>query len=451
MSSSPTLAPADVRHFWHPFTQMQEYSRLPRLNIVRGEGCWLYDEAGHRYLDANASIWTNTLGHNDPELNAAITTQLERIAHSTSLGLGHPAPQQLAARLADLCPGTLNRVFYSDNGSNAVEIALKLSLQYWQLTGQPQRRRIIAMTQAYHGDTFGTMAVGDCGGFHARFAPWFFSVERFAAPRHQEAGGVVAHSDASESLAQLRQLLDTHDAETACLILEPWVQGAGGMRQQPPGFVKEVASLCQSHGVHLILDEVFVGFGRLGPVLTCAADEVEPDFLCLAKGLTGGYLPLAATVTRDAIYEAFLGEIDEWKAFYHGHTFTGNPLGCAVSLANITKLEALIASGKLPRAIEQFSQRIRERCLGHAGLPVIRQRGLTACLELPQGFPVNERVGMQVALEARQHGLILRPLGDSLLVVPPLVISEQELDFLFDGLLKAVESVLARQPHSPLK
>jgi len=426
---------------------MAEYAALPRLTIESGKGCWLTGTDGRRYLDANASIWTSTFGHADPDLDAALVAQLGRVAHSTSLGLGNPTTQALAAKLAAISPGQLNRVFFSDNGSNAVEIALKLSFQYWQLNGRPEKRRVLGLEHAYHGDTFGTMAVGDCGGFHARFSPWFFPVDRLPAPVHREAGGVVSASDAQPSLDALTAQLESHAHETAALILEPGLQGAGGMRPLPPGYLRQVAARCREFEVHLILDEVFVGFGRLGSLLRCAAEGVEPDFLCLAKGLTAGYLPLAATLTSDAIFEAFLGEIDEWRAFYHGHTFTGNPLAAAVSRCNIEKLEGLIASGALAETITAFGTRIRERCLGHPGFSEVSQVGLAARLSLPAGFPVNDRVGMQVALECRRHGVILRPLGDSLLVVPPLIISETELDWLFDGLLAATESVLVGLPR----
>lgn len=443
-----SVATNRLRHFWHPFTQMQEYARLPQLDIVRGEGCWLFDANGNAYLDANASIWTNTLGHNDPDINATMIGQLEQVAHTTALGLGNPTTQALAARLAGLTSGSCQRVFFSDNGSNAVEIALKLSFQYWQLTGKPSKQRVIAMTNAYHGDTFGTMAVGDCGGFHERFAHWCFPVDHFPAPTHEQAGGIVRDSDTSASLSALEALLIDQAAETACVVIEPWVQGAGGMCQQPAGFVKAVSELCTNFNVHLVLDEVFVAFGRLGHMLVCEAEGVQPDFLCLAKGLTAGYLPLAATLTTDTIYEAFLGEMDQWKAFYHGHTFTGNPLACAVALKNIEKVEALLSSGELEQTLFVFEKLIRERCLDHPAFAKVSQRGLTARLNLPEGFPVNDRVGMQVCLAAREHGVILRPLGDSLLIVPPLVIDETELNHLFDGVIAATETVMHAQQQT---
>ncbi|MEY4132812.1 MAG: hypothetical protein RL592_870, partial [Verrucomicrobiota bacterium] len=315
-SSQDALDAADRRLGWHPFTQMREYQDNPRLHLVRGEGSWLIDGEGKRYLDGNASVWTNVHGHNDPDLNRALREQAEKVAHVTLLGLNHPIATELAADLAGLTNGALSRCFYSDNGSNAVEVALKLSFQYWQLVGQEAKRGVISMEGAYHGDTFGTMAVGERSEFHRRFNPWLFAAQTFPAPVHAECAGKVARSDASASLAALKAILERDAATTACVILEPRVQGAAGMVQQPAGFVKAVADLCRQYGVHLILDEVFTGFGRLGALTVSELEGVVPDFLCLAKGLAAGYLPLAATLTSEKIYEAFLGKFSEGKTFF---------------------------------------------------------------------------------------------------------------------------------------
>ncbi len=443
----------DLRHSWHPFTQMREYAAIPPVQIVSGQGAWVTDSEGRRYLDGNASIWTNVHGHNDPDLNAALRDQLDRVAHSTLLGLSHPVGADLAARLAEISPGRLNRSFFSDNGSNAVEIALKLSFQYWELTGHPEKRGVISMANGYHGDTFGTMAVGDNGVFHGRFRPWFFPVSHFPAPVCAELNGRVAEADARESLKGLEKLLQKEAERTACLIMEPSMQGAAGMRLQPPGFLREVAALCRQHGVHLILDEVFVAFGRLGSLLVCAEEGIEPDFLCLAKGLTAGYLPLAATVVRDDIYEAFLGPFESFRAFFHGHTFTGNPLAAAVSLASIQKLETMIASGDLARGVSVFGRLLEERLDGHPQVAEIRQRGMAAAVELTpergaaESFPTGERFGLRVCLRAREHGLILRPLGDTLLLVPPLCVNEDEITFLIEKTTLSIEETIrARQP-----
>ena len=418
---------------WHPFTQMQEYFGLPGIAIASGRGGWLTDTEGRTYLDGNASIWTNVHGHSDPELNAAVERQLRRLAHSTMLGLTHPAGAELAAELAGLAPEGLGRVFFSDNGAGSVEVALKLSFQYWQLTGHPERRGVIGMEGGYHGDTFGAMAAGDSAHFHGRFRPWCFPARHFPAPRCREWGGRAAEADSGESLRALRLLLEEEGAATACLILEPSVQGAAGMRLQPPGFVRAVADLCREHAVHLILDEVFVAFGRLGPMLVCAEEGVRPDFLCLAKGLTAGYLPLAATLAREEIFGAFLGSHESGRAFFHGHTFTGNPLAAAVALENIRKLRPLIGEGVLRRRIGFFGRRLAETFAGDTRIAEIRQRGFACALDLAERGTAREgepRPGLRVCLRARDRGLLLRPLGDSLLLVPPLCLAEDELDLL---------------------
>ncbi|MDO8535096.1 MAG: adenosylmethionine--8-amino-7-oxononanoate transaminase [Xanthobacteraceae bacterium] len=438
----------DRNHVWHPFTQMQESFDLPALAIVSGRGGWLTDTEGRVYLDGNASLWTNVHGHNDPDLNAALQRQLARVAHSTMLGLTHPVGAELAAELALLAPADLGRVFFSDNGSNAVEIALKLSFQYWQLVGRPEKTGVIGLAGGYHGDTFGAMAAGDSGFFHDRFRPWCFPAAHFPAPHCDEWGGRVRAAEASGSLHALRTLLEKGAKQTACVILEPSVQGAAGMRLQPPGFVREVARLCHTHGVHLILDEVFVAFGRLGSMLVCTEEGVTPDFLCLAKGLTAGYLPLAATIAREEIFSAFLGSYESRRAFFHGHTFTGNPSAAAVALENIRKLRPLVANGILRTRIACFGRLLDEMFAAHPHVRQIRQRGLTAALDLApsrdrdEAFPMSQRVGLQVCLRAREHGLLLRPLGDSLLLVPPLCLDEDELGELVHRTTRALADVL---------
>jgi adenosylmethionine-8-amino-7-oxononanoate aminotransferase len=443
---------------------MQEYFDLPAIAIASGRGGWLTDTEGRTYLDGNASVWTNVHGHNDPDLNAALERQLARVAHSTMLGLTHPVGAELAAELSGLAPAGLERAFFSDNGAGAVEVALKLSFQYWQMTGRPGKRGVIGLAGGYHGDTFGAMAAGDSGFFHDRFRPWCFPADHFPAPECREWNGRVRSSDSAASLRALAELLAAQADRTACLILEPSVQGAAGMRLQPPEFLAAVAALCRQHGVHLILDEVFVAFGRLGPMLVCAEAGVTPDFLCLAKGLTGGYLPLAATLAREEIFSAFLGTYESRRAFFHGHTFTGNPLAAAVALENIRKLRALIASGELGRRIGAFGRLLDETFCRHPAVSEIRQRGLAAALDLKAVERVDPnalsdaagkpsalgstrstaRAGLQVCLKAREHGLLLRPLGDSLLLVPPLCLTEDELGELVGRTARAIEDVFQK-------
>lgn len=438
---------------WHPFTQMAELGRFPPLRIVAGEGGWLMDDEGRRYLDGNASIWTNVHGHNDADLNGAIRRQLDRVAHSTLLGLSHPPAEDLAAELVRLAPEGLSRVFYTDNGAGAVEVALKQSFQYWQLRGRPDKRRVIGLQGGYHGDTIGAMAAGDSGFFHARFAPWFFAADHLPAPLCREWNGEVREAEMAASLGALEALLETQADRTACLILEPSVQGAAGMRLQPRGFVEAVAKLCRQHAVHLILDEVFVAFGRLGPMSVARELGVTPDFLCWAKGLTAGYLPLAATLTTEEIFGEFLGSYSSGKAFYHGHTFTGNPLASAVALENIRKLEAMIAAGTVAERVAVFGRSLDAAFAGHPAVAELRQRGLAAAVDLAppaagrEAFDPDERVGLQVCLRAREHGLLLRPLGDSLLLVPPLCLDAGELEELVRRTAAAIdETILSYVP-----
>jgi adenosylmethionine-8-amino-7-oxononanoate aminotransferase len=449
-SATDALDAADRRFGWHPFTQMREYQDNPRLHLVRGEGNWLIDGEGKRYLDGNASVWTNVHGHNDPDLNRALREQLEQVAHVTLLGLNHPVATGLAEDLADLTGGALPRCFYTDNGSNAIEVALKLSFQYWQLVGQEAKRGVISMEGAYHGDTFGTMAVGERSEFHRRFNPWLFAAQTFPAPVHSECAGQVARSDASASLAALKAILERDAATTACVILEPVVQGAAGMVQQPAGFVKAVAALCRQHGVHLILDEVFTGFGRLGALTASEREGVVPDFLCLAKGLAAGYLPLAATLTSEQIYAAFLGKFSEGKTFFHGHTFSGNPLACAVARASLRKLKPMLASGQVAEHAMLLGREMQAAFEGHAHVRAFRQLGLTGSVEFKPAsadrWPTDTRAGFQVALAARRHGLIIRPLADSILFVPPISIQANEVKHLVRAVRLAMEDVLPSLP-----
>jgi adenosylmethionine---8-amino-7-oxononanoate aminotransferase len=447
MPTNDQLDQWDNQHSWHPFSQMQEYTAWPKLHVESGKGCWLWDNAGNRYLDTNASVWTNTFGHNDPDLNGAIIQQLQKVAHSTYLGLSHPAAAELGHRLCSQAPEGLERVFFSDNGSNAIEVALKLSYQYWQFKERPERRRVIGMAGGYHGDTIGTMAVGQSGRFHERFSEWFLDSWHFPAPLCHEVNGEIRTADFSESIRTLEAYLEKEAAHVACLVIEPSVQGAAGMMQQPPGFLKALESLCRRHDIHLILDEVFVAFGRLGSLFACTQEDVTPDFLCLAKGISGGYLPLAATLINEKIYGACLGKWSEDRTFFHGHTFTGNPLAAAVALKNLEKINTLIASGELSKTIQHFGQQLEKRLEAHPNVSRIRQRGLTARIELQPhaGQPAwdpDVRMGWQVCLAARKHELILRPLGNSLLIVPPLIISNEEIDFMCERIIQTLDQVL---------
>lgn len=435
----------DRGYTWHPFAQTAEREVLPPLRIARGDGCWLQDANGKRYLDGYASMWTNVHGHGVPALRQAISDQLERVAHSTYLGLAHDTATFLAKRLVDSSPQGLQRVFYSDNGSTAVEVALKLSLRHWQLVGKPERTGIVVMDGAYHGDTFGTMSLGSDGPFTEPWRKWAFPVRRFEAPTCLELAGEVLHADDAASLASLARILEEEKDRVAAVVIEPSVQGAAGMRQQPTGFLRRAEALCRDSGVHLILDEVFVAFGRLGSTFVCEVEEVHPDFLCLAKGLTGGYLPLAATLTTNEVFDSFTGPFQEHKTFYHGHTFTANPLGAAVALCSCELLEERIRAGEVDHTLQAFGRHVSETFIDHPRIREVRQRGLTACLDFqPENdgsFSPERRFAHDVCREARDRGLLLRPLGNSLPLVPPIAIAEDEIAFLCKTALEAVDAV----------
>jgi len=440
----------DKQYLWHPFTPMRPWLDGTPLVIERAEGNHLIDSDGRRYLDGVSSLWVNVHGHNRPEINRAIRDQLERMAHSTLLGLTHPGAVELAARLVGLAPPGLARVFYSDNGSTAVEVALKLAFQFWQLAGQTHKRRFVHLDHAYHGDTLGAVAVGGIPLFHATFGPLL--IESFAVPaphpyRHPSGGSPPEVRDLA--LAALAQLLRTRGPEIAGFILEPLVQGAAGMLVHPDGYLAGAAALCREHDVLLIADEVATGFGRTGTLFACTQEQVTPDLLCLAKGLTGGYTPLAATLATARIHERFLGAgPDDRQTFYHGHTFTGHPLGCAAALAALDLYESDRVFQLLPAKVERLRAALAERLGPHPHVGDIRQRGLMVGIELVADratatpFPPAATIGPRVCAAARAHGVLLRPLGDVVVLMPPLSITHDEIDALVGAVAGGLAAAL---------
>jgi adenosylmethionine-8-amino-7-oxononanoate aminotransferase len=428
-----TLVRWDRDHLWHPFTQMQGFREEEPLIISRGEGVYLYDLEGRRYLDGVSSLWANVHGHRRRELDEALTAQLKQVAHSTLLGIVHPSAIELARRLAELAPPGLTKVFFSDNGSTAVEVALKLAFQYWRNRGQSGRRLFLKLAHAYHGDTLGAVSVGGIPLFHEVYRPLLFDTLEAPAPYcyrcpHRE--------DCSfQCLAVLEEQVAVHHGELAAVILEPLMQGAAGMIPQPPGYLARVREVTRRHGVLLIADEVATGFGRTGRMFACEHEGISPDLMCLAKGITGGYLPLAATLATDEIYRAFLGEYSEFKTFFHGHTYSGNPLAAAVGLASLDIFVRDRVLEQLPAKVELLSRHLADLA-GHPQVGDVRQRGLMAGIELVQDrasqepFPLASRTGHRVVLEARQLGAILRPLGDVIVLMPPLCIGLGELEEL---------------------
>ncbi len=428
-----TLARWDREHLWHPFTQMKGFRKEELLIISRGEGNYLYDLQGRRYLDGVSSLWANLHGHRRPELDQALLSQLEQVAHSTLLGLAHPPAILLARRLAEIAPPGLTKVFFSDNGSTAVEVALKLAFQYWRNLGQKGRQRFLKLSNAYHGDTLGSVSVGGIALFHETYRPLLFETLEAPAPYCYRCPN---REDCQlQCLTILEDLVATHHQELVAVILEPVMQGAAGMIPQPPGYLSKVREVTRRYGVLLIADEVATGFGRTGKMFACQQEEVSPDLMCLAKGITGGYLPLAATLATEEIYRAFLGEFEEFKTFFHGHTYTGNPLGAAVGLASLEVFQKDGVLEGLPAKIDLLSKRLGEM-EGHPHVGDIRQRGLMVGIELVQDkntrgpFPVARRTGHLVILAARKLGAILRPLGDVIVLMPPLSLSPEELETL---------------------
>jgi len=440
----------DKQYVWHPFTQMQDWLSDEQLVIVRGEGCWLIDSDGNRYLDGVASMWTNVHGHCHPELNRALADQAARLEHATLLGLAGEQSILLARRLIGIAPTGLTKVFYSDNGSTAVEVGLKMAYQYHCHKGEPQRSRFIRLQHAYHGDTIGSMSVGGVAIYHETFRPLLFSTVEAPAPYCYRCplGKNDPATCGMVCLNALEQLMIAHQGHLAGMILEPMLQGAGGMLAHPAGYLKGVRQLCDQHGVLLITDEVATGFGRTGRMFACEHEGVTPDIMAISKGLCAGYLPLAATLATETIYQAFLGNYAELKTFFHGHTFTGNPLACAVALKSLELFE----QNRLLESVQERSSQLGqwlERMAAHPQVGDVRQCGLAAGIELVRDkvtrepYPWEEKRGIRVCQEARRHGVFSRPLGNTVVVFPPLAISRQELDLLMAGLEQAIEVVVS--------
>jgi adenosylmethionine-8-amino-7-oxononanoate aminotransferase len=427
------LADGDRRNVWHPFTQMRDWEAEEPLIIERGRGSWLYDVLGKRYLDGVSSLWVTVHGHRKKEIDDAIKAQLGKVAHTTMLGLTHPSAVELAKRLVDITPAGLGRVFYSDSGSTAVEVAIKMAFQYWRHVGEEGRTKFLCLDEAYHGDTIGSVSVGGMALFHGIFGPLLFDTLKAPVPYCYRCPMEMTYPRCGIACAEkLGELMEAHAGELAGLVIEPMVQGAAGMITQPPGYLKKVREHCDRYGVPMIADEVATGFGRTGKMFACEHEGVVPDIMCLAKGITGGYLPLAATMTTSKIYDAFKAEYPELKTFFHGHTYTGNPLECAAAIANLGIFEK-------ENTLENMKPKIallRERLGGISKLPhvgEVRQKGFMTGIELVadkatrEPYPLAEKRGIRTVMEARNRGVILRPLGNVIVLMPPLSISEREL------------------------
>ena len=414
----------DKTHAWHPFTQHQDWCAAEHepLVLVEGEGALLRDSEGREYIDGNSSIWTNLHGHRHPRIDAAIRAQLGRVAHTSFLGFTHPPAAQLARELVALWPAdSLTRVFFSDDGSTAIEVALKMAAQFWQQAGQPQRTRFVAFSGAYHGDTMGASSLGGIAAFHGKFSAWRFPAEHVA------------------SMEELRAL---DSGVIAAVVIEPLIQGAAGMRLWPRGMLAALRAWCDAQGVLLILDEVMTGFGRTGTMFACEQEGVIPDFIALAKGLTGGYLPLAATLTSERIFSAFLGGPE--RTLYYGHSYTANQLGCAAALANLAIFREEQVLARLRGQIAHFTTLLDGlRALPQVG--EVRQCGFIAGIELRQEngepFPAERLAGARVCLAARKHGLLTRPIRDVVALMPPYCITDAQLARAVEAVALAIGEV----------
>lgn len=430
------MKPETLDAIWYPFTQMREYESNPPLVIERGRGNYLFDKDGRKYLDAVSSLWTNVHGHNHPALNRAVRAQLSKVAHTTLLGMSNDTAIKLANRLAGLAPEGLCKVFYSDSGSTAVEAALKIAYQYFQQKGGAfkKKRRFISLEQAYHGDTIGSVSVGGIDLFHEVYRSLLFDTVKLPSPHcYRCPYGREPASCGKFCFGELEPVFRRHRDDCCAVILEPLVQGAAGILVHPPGYLKKIRELCDRYDILLIADEVAVGFGKTGTMFACEQENVKPDILALAKGLSGGYLPLAATLVTREVYEGFLGEYAELRTFFHGHTYTGNALACSAALASLELFERENVLERLQGKIARLSSKLEKIVrLGHVGS--VRQKGIIAGIELVKEkrtkapYSSGLRLGSQVCLKAREKGIILRPLGDVIVLMPPLSITLAEID-----------------------
>ena len=435
---------------WHGFTQMASYQPLA---IQRADGCYLETTDGRKLFDGVSSLWCNVHGHNHPVINSAIRSQLDQVAHVTSLGMSGETTDRLADRLVEISPGDLSHVFFSCDGSSAVEAALKMAFQYWQQRSEPrpEKTRYLALSQAYHGDTTGAVSLGGIKYFHQLFAPILFSPVRGPVPCTYRLPDGVSADDACEHYAgQIESLLKEHHASLAAVVMEPLVQGAAGMITHPVGLLAKVRKLCDQYDVLLICDEVATGFGRTGKLFACEHESVTPDIMCMGKGLTGGYLPMAATLARPHVFDAFLAPTSASKQFFHGHTFGGNPLAAAAALASID----LIFDSNLIAQVPDKAKRLRgglERIRQHPHVGDIRGRDLMIGIELvadretKQTFELPGELGRAVCESAISKGVWIRPLGDVIILMPPLVSSDDEIDQLADVVCDAISETMNEQ------
>jgi len=437
----------DRKYIWHPFTQMRDWMKEELLIIEEGKGAWIKDIDGRWYIDGVSSLWVNVHGHRHPAIDKAVKKQLDKIAHSTMLGLSNVPATLLAEKIVKLAPKGLAKVFYSDSGSESVEIALKMAFQYHQQAGQKRKTKFLTLVNAYHGDTIGAVSVGGIDLFHEMYKPLLFKSFKAPTPYCYRCPLKLARVNCKmKCLSEVERLMKDHHKEMAAMIVEPLVQAAAGMLVYPKGYLSGIRKLCTKYNILMIVDEVALGFGRTGKVFACEHENIRPDLMAIAKGLTGGYLPVAATLTTQKVFNAFLGKYEDNKTFYHGHTYTGNPLGCAAALASIDLFKKEKTIHELQPKIKLLENGLKRfRGLKHAG--DIRQCGLLAGIELvrdkrtKEDYPSSEKIGIKVINEARKMGLIIRPLSNIIVIMPPLCISKVDLSRMLDIIYHSIKKV----------
>ena len=445
MSSNAEWMKRDLDVLWHPCTQMKDHEWLPVVPIKRGQGVWLEDFDGNRYIDAVSSWWVNLFGHSNPHINAALKQQLDTLEHVILAGFSHQTVVELSEQLIQVTPPGLDRCFYADNGSSAIEVALKMSFHYWQNSAQPKKKRFINLSNSYHGETLAALAVGDVSLYKKTYEPLLMGVITVPSPDcYYRETGESWHDYSLRQFDHMEKTLAEHHEEVCAVIIEPLIQCAGSMRMYHPVYLSKLRAACDRYGVHLIADEIAVGFGRTGTLFACEQAQISPDFLCLSKGLTGGYLPLSVVMTTDTIYQAFYDEYSTLKAFLHSHSFTGNPLGCRAALATleIFRNENIIASNQI------LATHMHQACApldNHPHVAEVRQHGMVLAVEMiknkarREDFPWQERRGLRVYQHALKRGALLRPLGNVVYLMPPYVITPDEIDRLVAIMTEAID------------
>jgi len=444
-SSAAALAARDLRVVWHPCTQMKDHETEPLIAVKRGEGAWLEDFDGRRYLDAVSSWWVNLFGHANPRINAAVTEQLQRLEHVIFAGFTHEPAVRLCESLVSLTPEGLTRCFLADNGSAAVEVAIKMSFHYWRNRGQARKTRFITLANSYHGETLGALAVGNVELYKDLYKPLLMDV--FTAPSpdcYHRSPGETWEAYSLRQFDSMERLLDEHADEVAAVIVEPLVQCAGGMRMYHPSYLTRLREACDRHGVHLIADEIAVGFGRTGTLFACEQAPIAPDFLCVSKGLTGGYLPLSAVLTTENVYAAFYDDYAKLTAFLHSHSYTGNPLACAAALATLDIFESDEVIARNVRKAGYLGDRARQLA-DHPHVAEVRQCGMIVAVEFAKNvrtrepYPWTERRGRRINQYALEHGVLLRPIGDVVYFMPPYIVTEAEMDLMVRVAAEGIE------------